>query len=685
MKLRDPRLWIGAVSAAAVVWFVVQAVGLRAAPGPLAAVHARVPELAGRFGCSQCHGGFTRGMTASCLECHAEIEAQLAAGTGLHGTVESGKCAQCHSEHHGEPFAMVNRLSFARAGVSDPGAFDHDLVGFAMAGAHLDLACSDCHEHADAAVLPEGAHRFLGLEQGCASCHDDPHEGRMAFACADCHHQESFAEPIYTAHDELLLLAGAHAGLDCRACHDAGDPRALEKLGRGGALAPRQCTDCHESPHRAEFVTAVAGLVSMPAGASCVSCHRPDHTTFRDPRLDVTAAQHACSGFTLDAPHDGLACADCHDPEPLATFADRFPGRGAGDCRRCHADPHGGQFDTGPFAGEQCSACHERTRFVPHAFTADLHARAAMPLDGRHAELRCEACHELSDGGGPRLFHGTPSRCELCHEDPHRGFFDPHAEALAGTPRGTCARCHGTESFSEIEPGAFDHGAWTGFALAGAHAQAACESCHRRLPEPDPLGRTFGVASVVFGPVGGCVSCHADPHDGAFDDPRRPSEVAGRRGCARCHVETSFRVVRDEFDHGRFTGFALDGRHAMIGCAACHPTSARPDEIGRTRGHAAGTRCADCHEDPHAGQFRHRGRVDCRRCHRSSASFAELTFNHNLTRFPLDDAHREVACSACHRPALIGEKEVVRYRPLGTDCADCHGDQKRPIRRRRTR
>ena len=40
---------------------------------------------------------------------------------------------------------------------------------------------------------------------------------------------------------------------------------------------------------------------------------------------------------------------------------------------------------------------------------------------------------------------------------------------------------------------------------------------------------------------------------------------------------------------------------------------------------------------------------------------------------PLDERHRTLDCGACHQPwPLRGGGEAIRYRPLGTECADCH-------------
>jgi hypothetical protein len=110
------------------------------------------------------------------------------------------------------------------------------------------------------------------------------------------------------------------------------------------------------------------------------------------------------------------------------------------------------------------------------------------------------------------------------------------------------------------------------------------------------------------------------------------------------------------------------------------------DAEGRTWQGAAGRACADCHRDPHAGQFVRLGTTDCSRCHKSQTSFGTVTFRHNLdSRFPLGEQHAKLPCASCHRPESIGGCETIRYKPLPTDCVGCHGREEggAPFRRRR--
>jgi len=688
MSLRNPRAWIAIVSSAVVLYLGVGYVA-RPSPGPLASVHEREAKLTGIGSCSNCHGGWLGSMTESCVECHEVIGTQLKERTGLHGVLKpalAAECARCHSDHRGLEFAMVNALSFTEAGVPDRDRFDHKTIGYDLGGKHLELTCDRCHKNADAKVLPEGEPRFLGLSRACATCHEDTHKGSMGQRCATCHGQEAWDRLHSEGHEKHLALVGGHGDVDCRHCHVQGDPiHSLEAIGAGRELFIRDCTFCHDSPHRGEFTDGVALRVSKAPGAGCVACHLPEHTAFREEGLRrMEPSYHAASGFPLAAPHDKVECAKCHGKGK--EFAERYPGRGADDCKACHEDVHKGQFDKGPFAAEGCVGCHDRLHWEPHAFDVAKHERASLPLKGKHAEIKCNDCHEVPAKNAPRVFRGTPSTCDACHKDAHRGFFARFATDLGKEKSGTCARCHLTTAFRDVPAEGFDHKRWTAFPLAGAHAQSVCESCHRRSSKPDDSGRTFGWVEERYGKLKGCTTCHVDPHRGEFDKPGMTLRVDGKEGCVRCHVETSFRTFPDGFDHEKWTGFLLDGKHASASCSACHTQLRRPDKYGRTWGRAKSAACADCHADPHAGQFLIDGRIDCSRCHRSAESFKSLAFRHNFdSRFPLGRAHANVACDACHKQVKIGDAVVVRYRPVPRECADCHTPDELLRAKRRSR
>lgn len=667
--LRSPRFWIPMASLCGVLWVLFLDMG-RTSPGPISRTHAQEPELAEASSCDTCHGSVGTSLARACGSCHAEIEEDREHATGFHGTlvgVDVEDCGLCHKEHHGLDRRLVDDKSYVLAGFDGPAAYDHAPLDFTLEGRHAELVCKDCHANAEAELLAPGETRFAGLDRACVACHEDVHEGRIVRECAACHGQaHPFAEVAVFAHASFPC-EGAHHDVACDECHQPDGDRSVEALaGADPPAGERACLDCHESPHQPSFLAQVADLSATSAGESCELCHTTVHEGFVHAE-GMPAELHAASGFPLDAPHDRAACADCHQPvggDALASFEERYPGRTADECRACHEDVHGGQFDHVAMVRRKgCLACHERHGFQPSTFDVAQHAATSFPLVASHEAVACDSCHQEVHADEPRVFHGTPADCASCHADAHRG-------RLADVE--DCSRCHEPTVFSEYHADAFDHGRSTSFELDGAHARLDCDACHRPSAGPDELGRTLGFATEVFGEdVQLCSTCHADPHDGLFDREEVPETFGGRVGCARCHVTESFhQPALASFDHELWTGYPMAEFHADLACAACHTPRRGPDGQ-KGLGPVAGTSCADCHTDPHAGQFAVGGRTDCARCHLDAGG---MSFDHQDSRFPLDQRHASLECAACHQPwPLPGGGEAVRYRPLGTECSDCHG------------
>jgi hypothetical protein len=640
MKLA--RWLLPVVSLLAVVWFTwldVRDAGT--GPGPLHSAHADVAALERGARCEACHRPGEGVDAQRCTACHAVIGAQVADGTGLHGSFaaeQRQRCEHCHGEHHGDDTPLIAPYAFARAGVADAKRFDHAHVAFGLHGAHEALACARCHPHADATAPPAGG-RFVGLSQQCTACHRDAHAGAFGAACEDCHGQQRpFAEAPHFDH-AVMRLDGAHAQVPCATCHGPGTERdvAAERRQRPPA---RACKACHADPHGG--AAPVAALRLHDTG-DCARCH--DATAWRAAR--PTLERHAALGFALHGAHAAAACTSCHgDASSQPRWSGPVPG--TADCGSCHTGPHREAM----LAAARCEQCHvaaDATFAGSSRITADAHAAAGFPLVPPHAALDCNRCHR-----GTAWHERFPGRdaagCTVCHADAHGGQFD-------GTQRRQCTDCHERTHFTPHRFGRDAH-ARTAFPLTGAHEAVACMRCHTAVRDGV---RTFA------GTPSACAACHADVHAGAFDGAARPAAVGGRSGCARCHDTSSFTRLVAPFDHLAWTGHALAGAHERVACAACHPPA-----DGRRLGKAAGTACASCHADPHAGQFRTAGATDCARCH-DQATFAPVRFDHQRdTRFPLDGAHRDLACSRCHVAVRDGERTVVRYRPLGTACADCH-------------
>lgn len=397
---------LGAAAATAVVVAVVLWLGQCAAlsPGPLGAAgdgtrrggvtsHAQLEAS-----CARCHPAPWQGaMSARCLTCHDDVQAELAAGDGLHARLGAGAgCLACHTEHRGRDAALTR---------IDPERFPHDVTGFSLA-----------------------AHRrtYAGAPFRCGDCHEGGHYAWDPARCAACHRD---ADPAFArGHVEAW-------GDDCRACHDGRDrfgaafDHAATSFPLRGEHVDAGCVACHPGARRAADVAAAPGR--------CVGCHRDDDV--HAGRLGDDCARcheatgwqpatfdHATTRFALDGAHARVPCADCH-------ARGRYEGTPR-ECVACHRAPadHRGVF------GDDCAACHDTTRWegarFDHRFPLDHGARRPVPCATCHpASYRaytCYGCHEH-----------TPAKIEREHrEEGIRDYAD-------------CVRCHPTGREDEAERG----------------------------------------------------------------------------------------------------------------------------------------------------------------------------------------------------------------------------------------
>lgn len=640
----------------------------RTGPGPLHSAHH---ELDGLFGsdCSSCHEAGAGISVKGCVTCHEAIGKQREQKRGLHGRMQDAQyadCGQCHSEHHGEASVLIAPQAFLYAGVQNPMAYDHRHVpDYRLVGAHAVLDCDQCHPAAQAKTPPKGG-RFLGLQQACATCHEDVHRGNFGSDCEKCHGQvEKFPAAPGFEHD-VFPLVDAHAEVACDKCHAPGTERSTESLAKK-PQPTRKCAECHEDPHHQNGATPAKAIL-LKDTADCSKCHTS--TKFANAR--VTPAKHAEFGFPLRGGHAKAECAKCHgDGKNESKHGDPLPPLEA--CARCHESPHQKEFVAAAVAiqgpADGCASCHvdEHADFHVATTTPAQHAVTGFALDVPHAQLDCAKCHPKDGESFAARFPGRRAEdCRACHEDVHKGQFDGE------TRYAQCTACHQKTAFVPTAFGSAMH-AKTKFPLTGAHDAVACANCHDVVLSGV---RTFHGTSTK------CADCHRDVHRGEFDKEGKPKVVQGREGCARCHDTTAFSPVRAQtFDHGLWTGYRLDGAHAKVECGKCHPPTANgsvpalesvASTGSRRLGAPAGKHCVDCHRDQHQGQFGVGKSIDCARCH-DATDFEKPHFDHDHdSRFPLDAQHASLKCESCHKTYESAAGPVVRYKPLGVECGDCH-------------
>jgi hypothetical protein len=185
-----------------------------------------------------------------------------------------------------------------------------------------------------------------------------------------------------------------------------------------------------------------------------------------------------------------------------------------------------------------------------------------------------------------------------------------------------------------------------------------CSGCHK--PQRAAPG------TLRFG---ACKDCHADPHAGQF------AQRAGGDACEKCHdvdgyLPPTFTVER----HGT-TAYPLTGAHLAVPCNACHKRPAPDLPVAEVRFKFASTRCADCHADPHRGEFASLvQKSGCEACHAIDA-WRTVHYDHDATRFPLTGKHAATPCLGCHKPlAPDAPPGAIRVRDLSTTCQACHRD-----------
>jgi len=485
-------------------------------PGPLVQGHAEFEQT-----CEKCHASFKKeSQTGLCLACHEAVGEDLEAGQGFHGknpNIKGRECVTCHTEHEGRD-GIISPVSTS--------AFRHEMTDFALEGAHLGTACSECHVQGKA--KREAAHE-------CVACHkdDDSHEGRLGEDCAQCHTPVSWRESVFDhGRQTEFALEGAHAQVSCVGCHGGAVHEdtpsecvachARDDVHAG--VNGRECQQCHGTEEwktvkfdherdghwpllgkHAEVACNLCHTVSLTEPkleTECVSCHRSDDahqgkngTVCQDCHTNESWQEslfdHGKTEFALHGRHEELQCVACH----RGSMEEELPL----SCHECHqtSDVHEGVL------GELCESCHSELGWLSSIrFDHDI---SSFPLIGTHAVVSCEQCH------ADKRFGETASACVDCHAKD-----DVHLGGLGEL----CADCHNPNGWGYWT---FDHNVQTDFRLENAHEGVACNKCHR------PAGRTSWVTQRE------CGACHRidDRHQGRFG-----------KDCGQCHTTSSFSDVR---------------------------------------------------------------------------------------------------------------------------------------------
>ena len=241
---------------------------------------------------------------------------------------------------------------------------------------------------------------------------------------------------------------------------------------------------------------------------------------------------------------------------------------------------------TPPAPVRDCTRCHDENGWQRARFDHDA---TLLPLNGRHAEVSCRACHR-------RLDHlGLDPSCDGCHTDVH-----------AGRLGRACVRCHDTLSFAS-GAGVEAHGL-TRFPLYGRHALVPCDACHEARAD-----RTQGGLSRA------CAHCHERDLARTAGTPFDHTPMGTPLDCRPCHTPVAWSLARFEAHDQCFPLYGSP--HDNIRCLDCHTSLQGLVVRSCTTFTASCTRCHTCQQtDPeHQGEvagYQCRDRK-CYECHPS--------------------------------------------------------------------
>jgi len=210
----------------------------------------------------------------NCGECHSEVAWDKVAfdhncdtGFELSGRHAKIQCADCHKRDlqaekshpacnfchkaedvHKEQLGLLCDLCHNTDGWKERIAFDHDITNFPLIGLHAVVACGECHLSS----------AFRGTDAACTSCHDgdDYHKGALGVECGSCHNPNGWRLWVFDHGVKAgFKLEGAHAKLECNACH-------VSRV-RGKIELSQACSSCHsdDDVHYRRF------------GRQCDRCH----------------------------------------------------------------------------------------------------------------------------------------------------------------------------------------------------------------------------------------------------------------------------------------------------------------------------------------------------------------------------------------------------------------------------
>jgi hypothetical protein len=237
-----------------------------------------------------------------------------------------GACTDCHKDSHAGQFTERFADKCETCHVLDgfrPSTFTlarHQQARFDLRGAHVAIACTDCHKKAD----DRSPHQYVFDRQTCVACHRDPHGlDAQQQQCDSCHTLSAWTPARNFDHSRTpFSLVGAHRAVDCLACHKPKTAGGERKVEFGGAA--KECSGCHEDVHAGQFA-------HRTDADGCDSCHTAARWK------PAAGFSHAATAFPLDGAHQNVRCVLCHSKTTRINQRETLVFRDAPrECKACH-------------------------------------------------------------------------------------------------------------------------------------------------------------------------------------------------------------------------------------------------------------------------------------------------------------------------------------------------------------
>lgn len=275
--------------------------------------------------CASCHmNGIYAGTAMTCVGCHQQ---QFNTATNPNH-LTSGfptDCQACHSTT-----AWV------------PSTFDHSKTPFALTGAHLAVACNQCHVNG----------QYQNTPTQCSACHQtdystvvNPRHTQPSFPldCTVCHSTAAWKPSTFNHSRTSFPLTGVHTTTPCASCHAGGIYAGTAKT----------CIGCHQQDFNN---TANPNHAAAAFPTDCQTCHS---TTAWSPSSWDHTVLFPISAGTSHPPGRWTTCADCHSvPTNYKVFS----------CVTCHdhsqalMDPKHIQVSGYVYDSASCFRCHPQGR-----------------------------------------------------------------------------------------------------------------------------------------------------------------------------------------------------------------------------------------------------------------------------------------------------------------------------------